>query len=300
MAWIVLASFIILLFVTTYVFLGPVIGNIILLLSLTGTAIWLLYQRATVHLDEMTAGVIFDRHGNFSRFLDSGHHYIDPFREHLEATLSKGNHDASDRAENLRTKEGIPITIKWSVSAKINFRDIKPGLEHKMARVLPQYSSNVLAGKTVHALRHIVEQKSIRNLHSADSIKKLEDEVRREVYRRSQALGFQEILPSDIKLGPIEVPSEVEEALETDYVRRLETETTVGALERLRDVVGEMDDEIMERLNELERLRIVGRGDTHYYMMDSGASSRRRKQGDNGPNGPEPETPGPPLPPGTG
>jgi hypothetical protein len=306
MAWMTIVGFVIvvLLFIAVYVFLGPLVGNLILFLSLLGTAIWWLYQRAVVHLNEMEFGVIFTRDDNFSHFLDSGQHYINPFTQRLDAKISKGSQSAHGRTEKVRTKEGIPVTVTWDVSAKIDVDDINPNIKHKMARALPKYASNIVGGKAVHALRHLIEQKKIEELHGEDSIKKLEEELRHDVYRRCKALGFQELSPSDVKLGPIEAPPSVEKALEKAYARRLETKITVEALAQLQAAIEEMDDVVMERLHDLERLRIVDRVDTQFYMMDTGGARGGGSSGGGGrprrpANSAGPQPPGPPSSPGS-
>ncbi len=262
--------------------------------------VYLLYRFCFIHLNEMEVGVLFDRDGNFSRFIDSGHHFINPLAEHLTDKLPKGPQSSKGTAQQIRTREGIPVSIQWDVSFFIDVRKILPGIEHKMARALPKYAVNMVGGRILHSLRHLVEEMSIEELHTKSSIKQLEEALRQEVSRRVKNLGILEIDKSDVKLGPIMMPPNVEKALEANYELKLRVE----ALDLLQQVIGKFTDTHMARLGELERLRILDNGDTQFYMMETYGKGEAAQRPSHGPRGqdvgvPMP-APGPDGPPTSG
>ena len=129
-----------------------------------------------------------------------------------------------------------------------------------MARTLPEHSDKVIMGKVERALKHLIELRSIQSLYDVGAIQGLEQEICQRVNRQlSQPvnLGFQDIKPKDVSLGPIEMPPKVEKALELAHQRKIQTEMVASALERLRRAVGEFSKEDVRRLAELERLRIL-------------------------------------------
>ncbi len=236
-------------------------------------AVYFFRRFCYIHLNEMEVGVLFDSEGNFSRFIDSGHHFINPFKEHLTDKLPKGSQSGKGVAKQIRTKEGIPVDIQWDVSFFIDVRKILPGIEHKMARALPKYAVNMVSGRVLHSLRHLVEEMGIEELHTKSSIKQLEEALRMEVSRRVKNLGILEIDKSDVKLGPITMPPNVEKALEANYELKLRVE----ALNMLQQAIDKFTDTHMARLSELERLRILDNGDTQFYMMETHATGEAQR-----------------------
>jgi hypothetical protein len=195
----------------------------------------------------------------------------------------------------LRTRDGVPVDITWSVSFKINIDNIRPAIAFKMARALPNSAEKLVAGKAIQSLRHIVEQKSIEELHRVDTAKELERQLCDQVNARLQlrhkeafstngvvpvpprgegekisGLGPDEVPWYDVQISAIKMPDRIEKALEIAYERRLQTETAAHALERLREVVQQFEDKDMERLAELERLRILDKdGGSMFHVMAS-------------------------------
>lgn len=265
-----------------------------------------------VHIGELEFGVVFYHNGNFARFLDPGMRFLNPFAEHLTDRIPRGSQKANATTE-VRTKEGILVKVTWAVSFKVNVHNIREAIRFKLARSLPGSADKIVAGKTIQSLRHIIEQKSVQELHRHDASKELEKQLCDQVNARLQlrhketlsasgvayiperdesepisGLGFDPIPWFDVQVYAIEMPRDIEEALEADHERRLQTKTAVTALENLQKVVEKYSDKDMERLAELERLRILDEsGGSLVYLMASLAKTIR--QGGNGgppPNGP--------------
>lgn len=273
----------------------------IALLLMTGVFFAILVMatfRKAALVDEMEVGVIFNRfNSSFSRFAVSPdpnpvrqfhtHHtpgwilfgrrtfsINDPYHvrlkwyEEVQATIPKKSQTTKGKLENVRTADGIPITISWKVTYIVDVNQITKGkgLEHKMARALPENSGKMVAGKVERAIKHLVELRSIQSLyefgelHEQGVIQGLEQELCQRINRQlSQPvnLGFKEIKSKDVSVGPIEMPLKVEKALELAHQRKIQTEMVAGALERLQRAVAGFSKEDIRRLSELERLRIL-------------------------------------------
>lgn len=270
MIWIILGSIALcaVLFVAVYAVWGLTAFIIASALVSALLATTLFMQYAHVHLEETEIGVLFNRWGNFVRFLPSGSHTINPLRYVLRDRMTKGTQTARGTSTFIRTREGLPVTISWSVSFTIKVEEIAPNLQHKMARALPKNAVNMVAGRTIHALRHAIEKKSIKELHASGATSLLEEELRHEIQQRTSFMGVQPISAANIKIGPIEMPKHVERALETNYEREL----TVNALHELREALARFNDDHMRVLGELERLRIIDSHDPQIYMTDAGSS----------------------------
>lgn len=254
-----------------------------------------------VHLNEMEVGVVFYREnefsekaGNFAYFLDSGNHFINPLLKRMTATMTKGMIDAKDTTHMIRTKEGIPITITWEVSFRIEYQRILPGIEYKMARALPKFASKMVAGKAIRAIRHNIEQKGIAELHAEGALRHLEAELCQEIYEGCQAYGLVPIPPQDVKIGPIVMPEHVEKAIEAAYERKL----TVDGIYAVREAMDSFDDRHLERLDRLERFRLFYDGKLDFYMMEDVSSGEKPKRGMGPGMAPPGGDNGRPLPPG--
>lgn len=270
MVWVIVGAAVVLALLVTIYFTSGWIA-LLVALGVTAVAVAVLLRYTYVHLNEMEVGVIFWRDGNFSRFLQPGFHMINPFLEYQESVITKAPQTASGTDKLFRSKEGIPVTVTWSTSFFIDVTKIKPGLENRLARALPKNAVNMVAGRTKHVLRHIIETKGIEELHGPGTIQSMEQEVRLMISQRMSHLGILEISAPDMKLGPIEMPSHVEAALEAAYERKL----TVDALDRLQAVIRGFTEDDMQKLGELERLRIINNADVEVYMMDGGAGGGR-------------------------
>ena len=255
-------------------------------------------KHAYILVNEMDAAVIFYKStNNFAYFIDSNpsetvassrpynlhntyllnrwfkqpyHHFINPFKERVETRVTKRPLSVNDTTSGIRTKEGIPVKIKWAVSYNLDVTLIRPGIEYKLARAIPYFHTNMIKGRAIQSLRYMIEQKNVTELYTTDAIKKLEVELRHEVTKRVQGLGFKDISPVDVKVGPVQVPYDVEKAIEAAHERELQTNTTVKALEQIKKAVNEYDNQDIERLAELERLRILDQhGGSLSYEMSS-------------------------------
>ncbi len=272
-----------------------------------------------VVLTEMEVGVVFDRHDNFICFLDNDYgrilrryntesevwygdangdgvdenplpkplatplsrHRINRANEVLKARLRKGSFDASGTATNVRTREGIPITIPWTVSFRIEVWRIKPGTDYKMARALPANADKMVGGRMMQILQHVVGQKSIQELYATlgdnSAIQQLENEVRVQLLTRARAIGITGVAGNDLKIGPIELPGKIETTLRDAHQRLIYADTLAHALQRVQQAIHSFSPDDMERLTELERLRIIDEKTHTIAMSEAFVSARKQK-----------------------
>ena len=283
-----------------FAFTGIIV--LLLLMLLFGIALYISFRRGAL-VDEMEVGVIFNRFNNsFTRFAvgpepDATRQYNAQFApnwirfgrtllavndphyvrlrwfEEVRSRVPKKSQTAKGELKNLRTADGIPVTISWKVSYTVDVTLITPKIRHKMARTLPESSEKVIAGKVEQALKHLIELRTIQSLYGLGALQALEQELCQRVDRQLTQpvnLGFQTIKPKDVALGPISVPAEVEKALELAHQRQIQAETAAGALTRLQQAIGSFSSQHMKHLAELERLRILdGKETKSLFLYDT-------------------------------
>ena len=261
----------------------------VLLLVLVGIVLYISFRKAAL-VDEMEVGVVFNRFNNsFIRFAvgaepDAARNYNTYYKpnwipfgrtmlaindphyvrlrwyEEVRSRIPKKSQTAKGELKNLRTADGIPVTVNWKVSYTVDVTLITPKIKHKMARTLPENSDKMVAGKAERAIKHLIENQTIHSLYGPGAIQALEQQLSQRIHRQLTVpvnLGFKEIPPKDVTLGPIEIPTNVEKALELAHSRQIQTEMVAGSLERLQRAVNGFSKEDIRRLSELERLRIL-------------------------------------------
>ena len=198
--------------------------------------------------------------------------------------VTKKSQSTNGILEDIRTADGIPVKIPWKVSFTVNMYAITDDLKHKMARTLPENADKVVKGKVERAIKHLVETRKVKELYEDRVIQKLEVEIAQNTYAQLAEeingadessgqsennapskddkkfifnLGFNELKAKDVSLGPIEMPFEIEKALEAAHQRKIHTEMVSAAMERLQEAVGKFTHQDMKRLEKLEKLRIL-------------------------------------------
>ena len=258
------------LFIGAALVMGAVIGGM-----------WF-WKSTYILVNELETAVINHKNGNFAYFIDSNltqamgkrpynlhnnrqlnrrlhkrdkfHHFIHPTEEYVAAHIPKKPLSVTETIENIRTKEGIPIKISWTINYKLDVAQINSGLETNMSRALPAFNSNMMKGNTTQILRHIIEQKSVKSLYADGAIEKLEAILSEKIDAKMSKLGFTNIDP---RVGPILVPKAVENAIQEAHERELKTETTVICLDKIKQAIRTYHDNDLARLAELERLRLL-------------------------------------------
>ncbi len=291
--------------------MGYLIAFLIFILALLVYIIYII-TKGHILVDEMEIAVIFNKrnksfayfidpdldptekinnfaHKRFNKTLPKYHYFINPFTEKREDTISKGAHKSGEIETEARTKEGIAVKVHWGVACRIDVTKIKSGIEHKMARGLPKNAGNMVKGKGVPSVRHIIEQKTIYQLYGEDAIKELEIELAAATTEKAAIFGMFGIGPGNqLQIQSIEMPPQIERALKVAHQRKIQTETVTEALNGLKKAIADFSPEDMERLAELERLRLVDQNSASMvYWMNN---SLKNKNGDPPENGVQQES----------
>lgn len=222
--WLIAAGVLLGLALILAMYQGFGVSGIIVTLVVSAVALitYAVFGASRIRIGEMEYGVIFKNNGDFSHFVNSGPQYINPLKEHLEATLPKGSIKAGEITEKLRTSDGILVNVKWVVSGKLDPFNLSEGSRPGVTRGLIKGASGMLNGKVVPALRHLIEQKTIDQLYTTGAIQALEKELSEMVTKRAKGIGFKDVPPNDVQIGPITIPAEVEKTLEAAHKRDIQ------------------------------------------------------------------------------
>ena len=210
------------------------LGGVILLIvaaMLLAMAIIISFRQRRELIDEMEVGVIFNKLNNsFCRFEVSpeptpDHQHAnqasnrwfplgrrllifnDPYFvrlkwfEEVRGSITKKSQTASGTLENVRTIEGIPVSIEWKVKYAVDVTLIPDKIKHKLARTLPDFSEKIVTSKVERVIKHLLGMRTIQSLYELGAIQQLEQEVCQRVYRQLSHpvnLGFKEIPAKDV------------------------------------------------------------------------------------------------------
>ncbi|KAA3661293.1 MAG: hypothetical protein DWQ04_16880 [Chloroflexi bacterium] len=174
-------------------------------------------QRMKIFIKEREIGIIFEKRGNFARFLDSGPHFINPLWEELKATVPKHKLSAEGRMEYARTRNGVPVVVMWKTDYAINTEHLvneqDPGTAYGLLNLPP----GKINGLTIGTLRDAIELKQITELYVVQ-----EDKNILSVFQDEITNSIKEILKDDplivnnvlkVMIGPILFPQILEDTL---------------------------------------------------------------------------------------
>ena len=219
-------------------------------------AVWGVRRWVYINVPELETAVVYRTDSeSFARFLSPGRHWIIPWVEKLGASIATAAGSAKGQCIHAETTGGIPLTIEWSLSYKLNPFRIPAGNRPKLARSLPRKAGTIACNHVNNCIRHVVSEYSVETLSQPGMIKRLEREVRQLTAARLAELGFE---ISRVMLGAVEMPPQVRAALTEAYEQQVRTEHEAQSLARLHQVVGQFSDDDMARLLELERIYKMG------------------------------------------
>jgi len=261
---------------------GMVFGEIGLWVTAVATIIlffaWFILRHALVHIPEMEVGVVYQADSQrFLRFLAPGHHWIVPFVERTAEPISTAPATLQGMSKGVQASGGISLTIAWSLSYNLDPLQIAPEKKAKLARVLPRKTAVLATRHLDNIFQHIIGDTAVADLIQPGAHKRLERQIRQQAAVRLAPLGFE---ISQVMIGAIELPAQVQTALEAAQERRLQAEIEAFALSQLQRVVSQFSESDMQRLMELERIHHLGQnGVTLLYSAGYEAQpnpSRRR------------------------
>ena len=236
------------------------------ILAVAGFLFWL--RQGQISVNELEVAIVFDRQRNrFVRFLPSGAHWINPFREEISALLSTAGQSVKGVSKGGQTSGGIPISVDWQVSYSLKPERISPADAPKLARSLPQKSGTIVTKHLNHIIHLVLDRYKIADLIEAGAQTRLEREIRLQLRARLEKLGID---VSRVMLDGIHLPHKVRESLAAAHEREMRIEAEARGLERLHSVINRFSDADMARLIEIERIQLLGQnGVTMLYPAEA-------------------------------
>jgi len=225
-------------------------------LALLLAAVWAARRWLYVTVPELETAVIYRTDSEtFARFLAPGRHWIVPFMERVGTPISTASATVKGQCVNAETMGGIPLTLEWSLSYKLNPFRIPANNRPKLARTLPHKAGTAARNHVNNCIRHVIGDYPVAMLSEPGMVKRLEREVRQLAATRLADMGFE---VSRVMLGAVEMPMQVRAALAESYEQKVRTEHEAQSLARLHQVVSQFSETDMQRLLELERIYKLG------------------------------------------
>lgn len=260
--WGLFAGGVIVVAILTWLYRVPYAGWIVFGFAMLWLSLWYFLARVFVRIDELELGVVFNREtGAFSRFLPAGRHLLIPYFEYLKATLDLSFQAASGTTKGAHTAEGLPVEIDWWMSYQLTPLTLSAEMKKTMSRALPNFAEGMAKNHGINCLQQVVEQFTVEELCRPGIQVKLEEKFLEKVAARLAPFGF--FVPR-VMIHKIQLPQDVLNAVEEAHERDIQAQ----ALKRLYEVLDQFDDNTMSRLEELERMRMLGKhGVTLVYPM---------------------------------
>ncbi|MCB9420361.1 MAG: SPFH domain-containing protein [Ardenticatenaceae bacterium] len=235
---------------------GGAVGAVTAVLSLSLFAVWAVRRWVYVNVPELETAVVYHTDSqSFARFLAPGRHWIMPLAEKLGESISTASAAVTGQCADAETTGGIPLTIDWQLSYKLNPFRIPADNRPKLARSLPFKAATIARGHVNNCIRHVIGDYPVEALNEPGMIKRLEREVRQLAAARLADMGFE---VSRVMLGPVTMPSRVRTALAEAYEQQVRTEHEAQSLARLHQVISQFSEADVQRLLELERIYKLG------------------------------------------
>lgn len=240
---------------------GTILGGangiwVALSLSALLFVVWGIKTYSFVSIPEMAVGVVFNTETqSFARFLPAGHHWLLPFVEKVEATISTSAETVSDKGKGIQAIGGLMLNVDWVLAYTLNPFKLTADMQPKMARTLPTKAALVAKRHMNNCLQHIIGEYTLDELCQPGVHKRLERELRQMIAERLAPMGFE---VARVMIGSIELPAHVKAALEAAHERQMQAENEAKTLAYLQKVVSQFSEADMQRLMELERIHQLG------------------------------------------
>lgn len=223
-----------------------------LVLGFTILLVYFIEKYVHVRVQEMEVAVVFKRRTEeFHRFIDRpGEHIINPLLYYHKGTIPVGVQGVEVTSENARTKDGIPISVRWLLIYRPHPLGLPDFLQPSMSRALLGGVEGMAKNHGNNVLRLVIERHPITHFYNKDEIQKnLEAEFKTALKERleEQVTGYEvyRVMIRDIKM-----PESVQHALIEEGERRVQLDT----IERIHKVVSDFKSEDFRNLTELEKM----------------------------------------------
>lgn len=208
-----------------------------------------------INVPELNVAVVYDRNRQaFSRLLPSGQHWLKPFGEKIEAFIPLGT-ESTEASCQAYTQGGVPLNVRWTASYTINPMALSRDIQSKLARKLATKSKLIVQTDVTNSLQHVFSNYTIQQLFDQGGRGRLERTVRQAA---TEELANAGIVLKKVMIPEVQMPADVQSTLTAAHEREVQTECEAQALSRLQKVISQFSESDMQRLAELERLRVLG------------------------------------------
>lgn len=236
-------------------------GGMAASLALLSVTSWQLARRAWVTVPEESAAVVVDAdRGRFSRLLPPGRHRLRPFVERVEATLPLGVETATGRCRAY-SDGGLSLTLSWHAVYQLEPFRRQPAEQARLSRKLAHKHGQLLAREATAALQQVMSLTPLQALLGSGGRGRLERGARQVAAAELAGLG---VTLKRLRVVDVELPADVTATLIAAHERAVAAESQAAALARLQTVINAFSETDMQRLTELERLRLLGQNGLAY------------------------------------
>ena len=229
---------------------GSIAGILLLLTLLTLTA-----RASFVRVPELSAAVVYNRERQaFSRLLPAGSHWLVPFAEQVQAVIPLGGEVASGACQAY-TNGGVPLTVRWQAAYQMEPFALSADTQAKLALKLARKSRMIAQSHVNNCLQRVMSNYEINEVFVAGARGRLEREVRQAAAVQLAALG---VVVQRVVIESLEMPAQIQSTLAAAHERAVQAESEARALAYLQKIISQFSDTDMQRLAELERMRILG------------------------------------------
>ena len=228
-----------------------IVAGLVLVLSL-GVIIT---RASLIRVPELSVAVVYNRERQaFSRLLPGGRHWLRPFVEQVQATIPLGSETAMSACQAY-TSGGVPLMVRWQAAFQIEPLSLSRDLQAKLALKLARKSRLLVQAHVNNCLQLALSHYTIHELFAGGGRGRLERAVRQAAAERLGPLGM---ALQRVAIEEMEMPAQVQATLAAAHERAVQTESEALALAHLQKVISQFSDSDMQRLAELERLRVMG------------------------------------------
>ncbi len=228
-----------------------IVAALVFLLSLS----MIIARVALVRVPELSVAVVYNRESAaFSRLLPGGRHWLRPFVEQVQAVIPLGAETAMSACQAY-TSGGVALTVRWQATFQIEPLSLSRDLQAKLALKLARKSRLMVQSHVNNCLQLVLSHYTIADLFAGGGRGRLERAVRQAAAEQLTPLG---LAVQRVTIQEMELPAQVQSTLAAAHERAVQTESEALALAHLQKVISQFSDSDMQRLAELERLRVLG------------------------------------------
>ncbi len=223
----------------------------------------LAYKALWVRVPELEVALVSHMGSKgFVRYLPAGHHFLFP-PERISSRISTAAETVRGKCIQALTHGGVTVTVNWSITYTINPRTIAAELWPDMAHILPRSANKLLRTHSNDCVGQVISELPTTALTDKGSRGRLGRQLRETLHERMTPFGIQ--IYSVMVMG-VELPEQVQMALEAAHKRQIYANSEAAALEQLQRAVSQFSDEDMDRLLQLKQIHEMGQHGVAFQM----------------------------------